>query len=588
MIINLSKYFYNNKFIPISIDSTAVKIAKISSLIFLRFFSFFLDCTYKLLAHRSITQEKKSSDPFTLVKKTLNNTEKIIEKTSTEIYTDKYSVHLAIQRNALEKCLKETFQVTPENFLKNLKLFIAKEYIDFKFIPIFINDPILIHKYLVKTIEILFEKYPNDKLSNYYKEHAYALRNGISTKEYKINKYQNIALIIQELCFAKFVYIILTDLEEEILKSTIGFDSSKNRTASNISKLIEKDNKILRKQPKTVRHSILLNCEKACNAAGISSDQLCSANIPELRSIHTVKQGTKLYDIYYIRYPTPTIETAQSFYNRVIGDNATIIAPEFMGFLDSIQRKEIPFLHVNHQYMDKKKNNDHLLSADHNRAEAIQRLEEVYTEVFHFLSLPFDGPVINEIDIESLTKWKQNLVSNLIGEKKGFRIPKKFRKSATCKQQVIEQLLDNLYNLYFPGKLELNEIERRVLLVIFYSYLKEYFKSEYQIRIMASVCKDNKDRGNVSACIDEALFNLRLGKENDPQALKDLHLRILSPFIFRNEGIVEHRLKFLIDLLDHIAKLDDTQKKSIREFQVNEQYQIVNQRVPRFNDSIMI
>ncbi|PWU14639.1 MAG: hypothetical protein C5B45_04100 [Chlamydiae bacterium] len=612
MFIKLSECYYTNKFIPVSTDSTVLKIVKVSGLIFLGPIVFFFDYGLKLLAGRNIRQQK-DSDLSSLIENTLASTETltvlpVVDQVSTEMHADKLSV--TIQKNALGtelSSLKETIesrlgsaetldvlpvvveQVSTEMPADKVSLAVQKKTLE-TCLKGFRTDPknfsIPIHQHSSEVIERLCKKYSNDELSNDYKEHTCILRDAMSTKEYKNTEHQETASIIQELCFAKFVYTILTDLEEGILKNTIGFDSPRNMTSSNISKWIKEDNKILSKQHKTVWQSIVLNYEKGCNAAGINSDQLCSANIPELRSIHRVEQGSEPYNVYYIRYPTPTIETRQSLWARCKGANATAIALEFIGFLDRIQRKKIPFLHVNHQYMDKK-NHDFLLSADNNRAEAIQRLEETYG-VFHFLSLPFDGPVIDEIDKEDFIKWKQNLVSNVIGEKEGFKLPKKFRKSAASKQQEIGQLLDKLHNLYFSEKPELNRAERRVLLVIFYSYLKEYFKSGYQIRIMASVCKDNKDRGNVSACIDEALFNLRLGKENNQRALKDLHLRILSPFIFRNERIVEHRLAFLTNLLDHIATLDEAQKRKIHAFKVNEQYQIIDQWIPRFNEDITI
>lgn len=570
MIVNLSEYYYTSRFIPISRDSTILKVVKVSALVFLGLFTFFLDCTHKLLAYRNITQKK---DPLNFP--SLDSTERIQDTTAIveRAFTDQYSVHLGTQREALEKCLKKDFQVTPENFLKNLKLFVAKEPIDFRFVPIFGEGPLPIQEHLVKVVEKLLKKHSNKELSKDYDEYTHALRDAINTKEYKSNKYVELSLIIQELCFAKFVSTSFTELQEKILKNMLKSNLLLNR--NNISEQIEKDNKILRKpRIREVKRLVSLNGEKLRNSIGINSDQLSSANMPERRSIHKVKQDSKEYSIDYIRYPTPTIQ--------LLGSAA--IAPEFIGFLNYIQKKGISFLHVNHQYMDKESNNP-LHFADNNRAEAIQKLEETHTETFHFLSLPFDGLIIDEIDKGSLTDWKKNLVEALIKEKRGFRLPKKF---VTRKREEIKQLLNKLHSLYFSKKSELNKIERRVLLVVFYSYLKEYFKSEYQIRIMASVCKDNKDRGNVSACIDEALFNLRLGKENDPQALKDLHLRILSPFIFRNEGIVEHRLKFLIDFLNHIATLDDDQKEKIRAFKVNEQYQIVDQWIPRSNEDVRI
>lgn len=631
MIISLSEFYYTNKFIPIATDSTLLKVVKVSRLVFLGLFVFFLDCA--LLAYRNITQ-KKDPDLSPLVEKTLDTgiqdaptVEKIstetsehseglvdqedlqtdhllsppikntlastetlaaspaMEQVSVEMPTDKYSISLIVQKKTLAKYLNKNFnknfQVTPEYFLQELELFVEGKPISFNFIPVFAEGPFSIHKHLVKAMKELLKNHSNDELSKDYEEYTRALRGAINTEEYKNKKYLNLSLILQELCFAKFASTILTGLQEKTLENMLKFNSSRNMI--NISKLIKKDNEVLWEQTKTrkVRQSVLLNLEKIGNATGLKSDQLSSANIPELRSIHKVKQDSKEYNVYYLRYPTPTVQLAGS---------ATTIAPEFIGLLDHIQKEESSLLHVNHQYMDEK-SKDPRHVADNNRAKAIQKLEETHAEVFHFLSLPFDGPVIDKIAAKNkkeLTKWKKSLVTDLIEEKNGFKLPKKFRGVASKKKTEIEQLLNNLHHLYFIGKSKLDATERRVLLVIFYSYLKEYFKSEYQIRIMASVCKDNKDRGNVSACIDEALFNLRLGRENDQQSLKDLHLRILSPFIFRNEGIVEKRLEFLMDLLNHISTLEDDQKEKIRAFKVNEQYQVIDQWIPRSMEEINV
>lgn len=374
--------------------------------------------------------------------------------------------------------------------------------------------------------------------------------------------------MIQNLCFAKFVKTILTDFEEEfVLKRVIKFDSLQNIDPSNISRLIVKGNEALKNAPRDARKSlVLLNSQKLRNEFGVYSDPLVESNISELRSIHEIQDGAACYLIYYMRHPTPTIDR-------------NCIAPEYEGFLDAAKEINFPVLYVNHQY---KSGWLRSLPAENERAKVVQNLEE--REIFHFLSLPFDGPIVEEIKERDLKFWKEYLIDAVVGEKQGFKVPKKSRESIHEKKEELSELLNDLQKLYFSGKQELKETERRVLLVIFYSYLKEYFKAEYHIRIMASVCKDNKDRGNVSACIDEALFNLRLGKESDQQALYDLYLRALAPFIIKYEEIVPHRLQFLTDLLDHIATLDDVQKENIRDFRINKQYQIVKQWVPRLQN----
>ena len=175
----------------------------------------------------------------------------VIEKIPIEMPTDKYSMSLVAQKKALEKYLSENFpvdfnfQVISEAFLENLQLFVVGKPIDSKFAPIFGKSSLLIHKHLVSVIDKLLKEHSSNEPSKDYEEYTHALRDAISTKEYKNNKYEKLSCLIQELCFAKFIYTVLTDLEEEILKNTIGFDSSRNMTSSNISELIKEDNKIL-------------------------------------------------------------------------------------------------------------------------------------------------------------------------------------------------------------------------------------------------------------------------------------------------------------------------------------------------------
>lgn len=575
MIISLSNYHYTNKLIPAFTDSTILKVVKISRFIFLSPFAFFLDGISLLLTYRNIIWKKDKTSVSSLKETFIRRPQaiqdmSILGKTFTEMHDQKYLLSLDAQKQTLQTICLDVFETTPQILLDNLKLFCKKESTDPKFHEFFGARSLSIHNHLIKIIEVLVKDHPDKELRHEYREYNDSIRKVLKTEEYLTNKTSPLARMIQNLCFAKFVKTILTDFEEEfVLKRVIKFDALQNMTPSNISKLIEEGNEALKNAPSDARKSlVLLNFQKIRNEFGFYSDPLVESNISELRSIHEVQDGSVRYPIYYIRHPTPTIDR-------------DCIALEYEGFLDAAKGKKLPVLYVNHQH---KSGLFRSLPAENERAKAVQKLEERHGEVFHFLSLPFDGPIVEEIKEKPLKLWKEYLIDTLVGEKQGFKVPKKERESIHEKKEELSKLLNDLQEIYFPGKQELEKKERRVFLVIFYSYLKEYFKAKYHIRIMASVCKDNKDRGNVSACIDEALFNLRLGRENDQQALYDLYLRSLAPFIIKYEEIVSHRLQFLTDLLDHIATLNDVQKESIRNFRVNKQYQIVKQSVPRLHN----
>ena len=500
-----------------------------------------------------------------------NAISQIKERPLEEMGAKKYHSALAAQKETLKNSFKK-FNIC------------EKDSIDSEFRQFFRSNSLPLYEYFDAAGEILWKEHSIEEMHMDYAKYTDMIRKALATNEYIENIDPKTTSIIQELCFSKFTETILVDLEEEILQRIIKY-SCKEITAKTIAQRILDGNKALEEFPRAVKELFFLYTRNACNAAGVVSDQLRGSNVPELRSIHEVEHGSKRYCVNYIRHPTPTIEKdISACIARIVGKNKTIVAPEYLGFLDALKSKNIPFLYVNHQYMDKEKGSTKaFLSADNNRAEAVQKLEESYETVFYFLSLPFDGPIIKEIEKKDLISWKESIVESLIEEKHGFRIPKKFRESSLSNQMKKETmlcLLNNLQGIYFSEQLK--QTERLVLLTIFYSYVKEYFKEKYEIRLMASVCKDNKDRGGISACVDEALFNLRLGKENKEQALHDLYLRSLAPFIIKYQEIVGHRLHVLTDLLKHIANLNEDQKADIRSFRVNRQYQIINQWVPRY------
>lgn len=572
MRVNFSNYYYTHKLIPNSTESALLKIIKIAASIFIGPLVFLIDCASRFLKNRNIVW-KKDERSFLAFQDT--------EQTSfKELHAKKYCIFFEKQKEILKRVLVQ-FNICAEGCIES------------EFREFFNSNLSSMQRSLVRIIEILLKNPSIERVRADYVEYNRAIREALATDEYTSNKDAKFAQIIQELCFGRFLETNLADWEEEfILQRIISHNPEQKITAKNISQLILEGNAVLKKAPRKAKKTIFQLClNNARNAAGIESDQLLGSNVAELRSIHKAKCTNAVTGkctiriVYYIRHPTPTIEQGLSaLVARMQGGNTTTVAPEYIGLLDALKRKNLSFLYVNHQYMDKVKDTGRFLSADNNRAEAIQNLENSHKGTFHFLSLPLDGPVVEDIGENDLEGWKKKLIHTLIGEKNGCRLPKNFNESSlsnTEKVERITKLLNEIQRLYFSGKSDLDKKERRVLLVIFYSYLKEYFKAKYEISVTASVCKDNKDRGGVSACIDEAIFNLQLGKESDQQALHDLYLRALAPFMIKYQEIVSYRLKILTDFLDHIAALNEEQKVNIRKFKVQDRYELIDQYVPR-------
>lgn len=439
----------------------------------------------------------------------------------------------------------------------------------------------------IQAIETLFK---TEKDFSLVREHNRVfltfLRDALQSDYYKDLRFQEIAQILREICWAKFRLNVMTKYAENLLGLAIIDAPVQSFTAENIAKGIEDGNKKLENCNESLRKALGdLLYQKLTNELDVFSDPIGTSNVPEIRSIHTVKDQASEYDVIYMRHGTPTY--APGFANLITrwteniywflgwsasgsnDSNKANIIPEYRAFLDAAQEKGWPVLYVNHQNMCVKN------SPEYNRSRAIEELQSEHPETFRFLALPFDGPIWKRIEDGNLLEWKARVLAAVTDQTDGFRLPRDFQKAGE-----FAAIQEKIHKLYFPHKQELSRKERIVFLSIFYSYIKEVVKAEYGIKIMVSACKDNKDRGNASSGIDEALFNLRLGKEDDSEALKDLYIRTLSPFIVKYEEILEHRLEPLLLLLKHIARLSVEDKQKIRGYLPVEGYKIVNQTVP--------
>lgn len=475
------------------------------------------------------------------------------------------------------------------------------------FPPIFFspNNPFHLEKYshLLRTIrEILIECSSDTNLDELrsiisqenldsrekYRQYVDTIRKLLGDTTLESNTRKN----LERVCFAEFTTNVMTDFIGQFLREATNntLKSPFELSMHTIADAMTTTNNELKNSP-SKKELVALGTQKVAGELGLNFDPTKYSNIPEVRSIHTVKSPTNgSYEIIYMRHGTPTAETGTinpaqdtdnflTYYVRqaaaaILGSYNATTVPEYSAFLNRARDLNQPVFYVNHQKMIDE------TSAEYGRSRAIQNNETIHPKHFFFMTLPLDGVVLNYV--QNTDQWKKELIDGLMREKNGFRLPNRlkddFAKDKGALEKQFKDLLNQLHNLYFMSK-PLSHTDQRTLLMIFYSYLKDFVKDRYQIQIMVSACKDNKDRGNATASVDEAIYNLRLGREDDSQALYDLYIRALAPFIIKYEHIVPKRLELLTNVLQHISTLTDIQKEAIRQFQVNE-FKILDQRVP--------
>ncbi|MCC6127955.1 MAG: hypothetical protein IT584_02005, partial [Chlamydiae bacterium] len=364
-----------------------------------------------------------------------------IHRAPNPIHNPKYQLALAAQRGTLRAWLaskNEYTEMEMDRFLKYLRAKYQESspgqpYSDLE--QKFIADAI-------QSIEALFK--PEEEFSS-VREHNTVfltfLRNALKSDCYKDPKFQEIAQILQEICWGKFTSNIMTAYEKELIEHATG-SSEQHFTSEHVAAIIREGNEKLKTCDSALRKaSGDLAYQKLTNELDVFSDPLGTSNIPEIRSIHTVllaiKDQLSKYDVIYMRHGTPTY--APGFSNliarwtgnvrKLVGLNTpdsndwnkAEIIPEYQAFLDAAKNKGSSVLYVNHQDMSQED------TAEYNRSRAIEKLQNVHPQTFHFLALPFDGPIWKKIGEGSVSEWKARVLAAVTNQTDGFRLPKDFQ-----------------------------------------------------------------------------------------------------------------------------------------------------------------
>lgn len=271
---------------------------------------------------------------------------------------------------------------------------------------------------------------------------------------------------------------------------------------------------------------------------GINNDPGGTSNVPYVRSLFTFKER----DICFCRFGSPTIQA---------WGEPTRIDPIFLGALEGMENKQ--FLYVNHQKPT---------GREAERYQAIKGVEKTH-ENFHFLSIPLDGEIVKQIQnlTQPLSELKQTIIDSFLEGKNGCALPAALQGD---RKQLLEEVLRDVQNDWGFSEAHLQTREgREAFWGIFNTLLKHRICDELNIDAMNSSCKDNKDRGGTLSSIDEAVRNVMLNKHKDPETLRELIYNALSPYMIKLEEILNkdtkdgYRLGYLINVLNHIAKLSD-------------------------------
>lgn len=367
--------------------------------------------------------------------------------------------------------------------------------------------------------------------------------------------------LLENIAFAMFAGINMYEYNERTLHTLVPSqspDEEASLSSQNIAQTLANDNATIKAAPEEFKKPKLAkDKQKLEGTIGFNFDPM-QLNLPYIRSQENfVFNDGMTQNIAYLRHCSPTIE--DSMIPTIVGHPLRLqtvqIAPEFEAFLSYLDRNNLHFLYVSHQ-------------STHNAVEnarnlKLSKLQEAHPS-FAFIVLPMgDGNLFKE-PISSINDFKIAIKESFKNQKNGISFPELAESEQLLSD--MDKLLNLVHTLYFENQETLDPEKSKVFLLLFITYLKMHLKFRYEIDFTVSACKDNIDRGNASAGIEESVLTMLSGKENDPRYLQALRVQTAGPaFMAKKQEVIPERQRLIEIVLEHLGSLTDVQKTSIRE-----------------------
>ena len=425
------------------------------------------------------------------------------------------------------------------------------------------------------------------------------LREALTQPHNNTRELQQIHQILLYLCHFKFTRVQPYPFFEDFISKALraaqspgdGYELPKFTLRTLAHSISHANHRLASVPPEYRQRASAKEYKKLQGTLGFDFDPTASSNTPWIHSIQTILTPRGEKNITVLRHGTPTqdptilgaaLRELQNgarqlpfVGNFIPAPQCAIVIPEYKAHLQAEPTKIS--LYVNHQEHGEDEN--HTVHGEADRSRAIQQLENDHPN-FHFLALPLDGPLWKKtyLDTVSITQLKEALFNSLSRQENGFGLPRAFNHLAEPHAQGIEELLGRVHSLYFNNADLNSSAQKKTFMMLFYSELKDYTKKFLDIDFLVSACKDNKDRGNASTTVDMMKNLVKLGKENDPEALRELFFSVLAPFIIKNEEIIHERLELALHVIEHFSLMSEAQKQSIRG---DSFYTIKDQIVPK-------
>jgi hypothetical protein len=432
-----------------------------------------------------------------------------------------------------------------------------------------------------EVLKILKEKITDKNAQQLHIKFVDALRKALKTKDYeKENPLRKDVKFCQHLLrLISYVQFTRVDINGHISKvcdsvkekSKQHFEETGELSSQNISQSLLEDQKRVDAVPHNMKRSKLgfikykLSGWFSCNMDSLRND----GNVPYVRHKEDLSQfGIDAKSFICMRHGSPTSQTGvfnsiKAFFTMKRDDD--IIMPEYRAFLKFAESKDEKILYVNHQ-----RNKPSRIANESIRVKEITKLQEGHDN-FHVLSTPFGNDELfnasGKFATMDVPEFKESLLDTIRGGGKyGVFLPTKLQND----DQFIEKMkgvIDKIHELYFENDKHIDFTKKQDFALLFFSYMKHHVMKELGITIDVNSCKSNIDRGNASTGIDEMLYLLFNGEEDNEEKLSTIREQTLYPsYSTRTTGMTTPKLTLLRSVFDLIAELSNGKKTAIKEY----------------------
>jgi hypothetical protein len=259
-------------------------------------------------------------------------------------------------------------------------------------------------------------------------------------------------------------------------------------------------------------------------------------NVPNVECYYEYENGQQRRTVTHWRHPSPVLS----------GDIQ--LAPDYEATLTALERQKKGVLYVIKQRLTPDRFEDESV-----RTNTIYKAQETHLNFFALVQA-VEGDHFNRRGVFNKIATFAELQETLINEfyeGKRCNLPLRLEKNLEYKEAYkkdLEQLFSQVHQIFFNSREKLDSLEEwQSFILLCYDFqitnLIFNMSNAYPIEHLATVCKDDLDRGRGAKLTRQSLSRYWIGKEEDVDLLKSMTVATCgTPIAVKNQGALKERI----------------------------------------------